>query len=367
MPNKLTLLLLILLIALPIALVYFIILHPTNISLPQNFISSLSFVAPPKPSQFVVLSFDGSKDLKMWQATQQFAEEMATASTTVKFTYFVSGVYFLEKDHRLIYQAPREPRGSSLIGFASSSEDVVKRVAAINQAIVSGHEIASHANGHFDGSHWTYNDWVQEIGTFDWLLANINTNNSGVRSDTRVNLPPRAIVGFRAPSLGNNTAMEKALSALRYRYNAGATTNKIIWPWKNEYGIWQFPLYSMRISPESPAFSLLMDYNLFLKQTGARDIIKKNTPAWESTYLETNNAYMKYFNGSYNSNRSPIYISNHFSLWNDGLYWEAMKSFARQVCGRSDIKCVTYKELTDYLDSLPPRVLAAYQAGNFQK
>src|ERR1700759_2357249 len=43
-----------------------------------------------RPPQFVVLAFDGSKSLGMWQETRKFAKDMTAAGKPVKFTYFIN-------------------------------------------------------------------------------------------------------------------------------------------------------------------------------------------------------------------------------------------------------------------------------------
>jgi hypothetical protein len=63
--------------------------------------------------------------------------------------------------------------------------------------------------------------------------------------------------------------------------------------------------------------------------------------------LET---YLQYFEANYNGARAPLHIGHHFSKWNGGAYWDAMKSFARKVCHLPDVQCVTNAALADYLD-----------------
>ena len=43
-----------------------------------------------RPPQYVLLAFDGSKSLPFWEESRDFARE-----NDIKFTYFISGVYFL--------------------------------------------------------------------------------------------------------------------------------------------------------------------------------------------------------------------------------------------------------------------------------
>jgi hypothetical protein len=50
-----------------------------------------------------------------------------------------------------------------------------------------------------------------------------------------------------------------------------------------------------------------------------------------------------------------------------GAYNEALKDFARTVCGLPEVRCVTYRVLADYLDRLDAATLQAYQRGDFPR
>jgi hypothetical protein len=99
-----------------------------------------------------------------------------------------------------------------------------------------------------------------------------------------------------------------------------------------------------------------MDYNIWSHQSNAKDLAAKGTTLWNSYLKETKDAYMSYFLSNYNGNRAPVSIANHFSKWNDGVYWEAMKDFAKEVCGLPQVRCATFKELVEYLNTtgVPP-------------
>lgn len=109
--------------------------------------------------------------------------------------------------------------------------------------------------------------------------------------------------------------------------------------------------------------TLSMDYNFYFADSKAQPD-PANKARYKKQMLET---YLQYFDGNYNGNRAPIHIGHHFSLWNGGAYWEAMQEFALAVCGRPEVKCVTYTELADFMDTRTPAQLKAYQAGNFPK
>ena len=75
--------------------------------------------------------------------------------------------------------------------------------------------------------------------------------------------------------------------------------------------------------------------------------------------------YLDYFKSNYAGNRAPLHIGHHFVDFQDGAYREALKSFARIVCGMPEVRCVTYGALADFLDGLKPDELSAYRTGAF--
>ena len=113
-------------------------------------------------------------------------------------------------------------------------------------------------------------------------------------------------------------------------------------PKRDRYGIWDFPLASLRAAHgRVPS----MDYNFYFKDSKGKPN-PSNGALYEQRMLD---AYRKYFRNNYNGSRAPIHIGHHFSKWNGGAYWRAMKRFAIEVCGKPDVKCVTYRELRQAL------------------
>jgi hypothetical protein len=287
----------------------------------------------------------------MWQATRQFAREQAAKGKPLYFTYFVSAVYFLNQAMAAHYQPPTHPAGTSLIGFALSNDDIIARVHEVNAAFREGHEIASHAGGHFDGATWTKEEWLQEFDQFNDLFFNIEPNNPGLVLPEPLAVKPENVVGFRAPQLGANNHLDEALAQDNFRYDASRVSGSNAgWPQKNAYGFWELPLSTITLPSQRSTIS--MDYSIFVLQTGGRNILTRGTPAWEAAHAEVLNGYLNYFNTHYRGKRAPIFIGHHFSTWNDGLYWQVMKDFAEAVCGQPDVYCVTHQALANYLDRL---------------
>ena len=66
-----------------------------------------------RPPQFLVVSFDGSGGTELWPYWRGIARR-----AHAHFTFFVSGVYLLAEEWRLLYRPPRHSRGASDIWFA---------------------------------------------------------------------------------------------------------------------------------------------------------------------------------------------------------------------------------------------------------
>lgn len=217
-----------------------------------------------RPPQYVAISFDGSYNNTMWNRILNFSDSVKD-STPAKFTFFISGVYFLKRmskpqknypnpqnsfndgcssyssckyrggywnTHRY-YVLPkmiqgstkRNVRGYSAIGFGDYNDDIVQRIANVNKAYKRGHEIGSHANAHVNGDtfKWSKSDWDKEFDQFTDILYNYGSINNisqttlGVnqtdsekrrllslyRSNDTMKVPERELKGFRAPQLGS--------------------------------------------------------------------------------------------------------------------------------------------------------------------
>lgn len=304
-----------------------------------------------RPPQFVILAFDGSYNNAFWQESLDFAK-----ANRLKFTYFISGVYFVPNAGKSGYIAPHGlGAGKSAIGFGGELGEINTRFGFLKRAHDEGNEIASHANGHFDGSSWTQADWDSEFDQFDKIFF----TGIGMRAPA---LPfgPRDVVGFRAPQLGHSPGLFKTLPNKSYTYDTSKSTSANYWPERNN-GVWNFPLAQLKIVGSGKA-TLSMDYNFYVADSRG-----ENNAAMKETYKKQMiDTYMKYFEANYFGNRAPIHIGHHFSKWNGGAYWEAMQAFSRRVCAQAEVKCVTYKELQKYMEeNIGSR--ADLQAGNFPK
>lgn len=316
-----------------------------------------------RPAQYVLMAFDGSYEPKMWKATMNFSDTMKASGKTVKFTYFVSGVYYLAEANRFLYHEPSRGKGRSAIGWGDDAADIKERVRLTDLAFMKGHEIASHANSHYSGDQWSEAQWTSEISQFYKILFSALSLN-GIAADpalpTGLHFTKKEVIGFRAPLLGVSAGLWPTLKKMGFRYDTSKTSPSNYWPKKNSYGTWNFPLAELRIAGTAKRV-LSMDYNFYYQQSGGQP-----NPSLAKTYEDQMfKTYMNYFNSNYNGNRAPVHIGHHFSLWNGGAYWKAMQRFASAVCGQPEVKCVTYTELMKALEKTGPNQVLAYQWQNF--
>jgi hypothetical protein len=297
-------------------------------------------------TQFVMISFDGSRSLPTWNKTLSFAEEMRALGSQLDFTYFISGVYFLPKENKKTYSLSWRKPGSSGISFGDTKEVTDERIRLVNKAYSSGHEIGSHLNGHFDGSSWTEDQWDEEFDFFSKIMTNDFTPliNRGLD----IEVPIEDILGIRSPLLSKNKALYKTLAKKNFSYDTSKVAYAGTQPWKDQNDIWQFPLVSLRLNGK---YTLSMDYNHYEAQTGAKNLLKAGTPEWNKAKDDIVNLYIEYFETEYNGVKAPVNIGHHFSMWNDGVYWEALKEFMRQVCHKEDVACANYSDLVEFLEN----------------
>lgn len=291
---------------------------------------------PPQRPQYVIISFDGAHDLAQWQRSRNLA-----ARTGARFTYFLSCVFLLSRDTRGEYKAPGKSTGRSNVGFAQSKDEVRQRLAQIWLARAEGHDIASHACGHFDGKDWSKADWLSEFASFKRILRDAYKIN-GIAGEPEgwKQFAETGISGFRVPYLADGKALYGALADMKFSYDASGVSRGPAEP-RMVDGIMRFALPQIPEGPKGRPI-IAMDYNLFVRHSGG--IERKD----EGAVFE-NRAYDAFhaaFEREYEGRRIPLELGFHFTLMNGGAYWRALERFAGEVCVKADVKCVSY---ADYL------------------
>lgn len=331
-----------------------------------TFAATFAFAQVERPPQYVLLAFDGSSSISMWKMTREFAKRATSQGAPLNFTYFISGVYYVGKANKGKYTEPTHGAGASAIGWGEGEDDLLARFDQTNLAAQEKNEIASHANAHFDGSKWSFQNWRDEFRQFHEIIFNFfafnNLKSLSKLFPTGWVFGEKSMVGFRAPQLGVSPGLWDTLRDFGYRYDTSKTSRSTYWPQRDPKGFWNFPLAQLAIAGTGKR-TLSMDYNFYFADSKALPD-PANKERYKRQMLES---YLQYFESNYNGNRAPIHIGHHFSLWNGGAYWEAMQEFALKVCSKPEVKCVTYREFADFMDSRTPEQLRAYEGGNFQK
>lgn len=362
---------------------------------PQKPARSQTLAQTDRPPQFVMFAFDGSYTLDVWQYSRNFTQNQKANGIDTRFTFFINPVYLLTRQTSGYYNAPGGRRGSA-IGWGDSVSDVSQRIDQMNEAHREGHEIASHAIGHWDGSNWSQSDWDSEFRQFDHIMENLFSIN-GIRTTNRgynsLLFKKDDIVGFRAPQLGVSKGLWPTLSKFKFKYDTSKTSNENYWPQKESSGLWNFPLARIQ-EPNGARTWLSMDYNFCVRDSSR--ILSEEKGAMSLTAVDPKSGktlknndrsclrvispqqkrkvkdnmlalYRSYFNKNYYGNRAPVHIGHHFSPWMSGAYLEAFYEFANEVCHKPEVRCGVYKDLLSYMESHSGSQIQSYQAGNFTK
>jgi hypothetical protein len=295
-----------------------------------------------KRKQLVIVSFDGAHDNLLWEKSRAMAKR-----TGAHFTYFLSCTFLFPRSERASYQAPHEKRGRSNVGFAPDREDAILRLGEIWLARLEGHDIGSHACGHFDGGKWSAADWKAEFAFFHEALKN-GWQNAGVGEREPADwqrFVAEDIKGFRAPYLSAGTGLVTALEENGFTYDASLVSKGPVMPVASG----EIVRFALPLVPEGRAQRpvIAMDYNLYVRHSKGKERPEKSAAFEESTLK----AYRDAFAGQYDGERVPLQLGFHFVEMNAGAYWRALDRFLTETCGKKDVACVSYTQAMDILSN----------------
>ncbi|MEU6812204.1 hypothetical protein ABZ920_25145 [Streptomyces sp. NPDC046831] len=306
-----------------------------------------------KPPQFVVFSWDGALegDDHLFSHYRELAKRY-----DAHMTFFLTGIYLLPKSKKDLYHPPQHPVGSAAISYPTD-EHIRTTLEQLREAYEDGNEIGTHFNGHFcgekGGGDWSVEEWKSEIDQFFSFVEKWKTNTgytdiAPLPFDFR-----KQVTGGRAPCLEGQANLLKAAKSYGWRYDASSAGDFQIWPVKKN-GIWDFPLQMLPY--ENGKFQgLSMDFNFLYNQSeGETEGDPAKYPQWEQ---QTVDSYLAGFNRVYYGSRAPLFIGNHFEDWNGGIYMKAVDQVVEKVCTKKEVKCVSFKELADWLDVQKPETL----------
>ncbi|MFD7155891.1 hypothetical protein ACFV9C_14890 [Kribbella sp. NPDC059898] len=293
-----------------------------------------------KPPLFVVVSFDGAGDLGLWAHWRAVAKQV-----NARMTFFLSGPYLYPEDHRTDYKPPYKKPGASDIGWGDTA-NILGRTTVLRDAIAEGHEIGTHANGHFCGTNgigrWTTAQWTAELNAFDRMVRTGPTLAAGKAVEPPFD--PSTVKGMRTPCLEGNRAAYRAAMVRRGMLYDASTPGYLAWP-KKENGVWNFPLESVPLAG-TKKITLTMDYNLWYSQTKAKRAPIAQAPAMKAQVLAT---YRQTLAKSRAGDNPPLFLGNHFNHWNNSVYSDALTQFVLETCKQPDVRCVSNMELASWL------------------
>ncbi|MGW7318732.1 hypothetical protein [Streptomyces sp. NPDC054854] len=307
------------------------------------------------PPQFVVFSWDGAGEV----GNGLFPRFLKLARDhDATMTFFLSGIYLLPESKKHLYKPPRNPVGASDIGYLKD-ENIRATLGHVREAWLDGHEIGTHFNGHFcagPGSvaRWTSDDWRTEIDQAVSFVTGWRTNTGFAELEPLPFDYRKELVGGRTPCLLGRDTLLPVARELGWRYDASSPGGLQTWPVKKE-GVWDLPLQSLPFPGHS--FDVLsMDYNILANQSkNSTKGAPANYPGWRSQATAT---YLGGFRRAYETNRAPLFIGNHFEEWNGGIYMDAVEEALKGIADKKDVRLISFRQFTDWLDVQDPAVLA---------
>ncbi|MFD8687683.1 hypothetical protein [Streptomyces sp. NPDC059651] len=307
-----------------------------------------------KPPQFVVFSWDGAGEDSQ-RLFSHFRE--VGKKYHANMTYFLSGVYLLPEAKRKLYDPPKRNAGSSDIGF-NDTEGIRDTLAQVRGAWLDGNEIGTHFNGHFCGKDggvgtWSVDEWKSEINQAKSFVKGWKSNDPDLKDDKSLPFDyDKELIGGRTPCLEGQKNMVAAARSMGFRYDSSGVNDQV-WP-KKEDGIWDLSMQLVPV-PGREFETLSMDYNFMFNQSGTTQGDPDQHEYWGD---QMRDGLIQAFDRAYDGNRAPLIIGNHFESWNGGTYMRAIEETIETVCTKEGVRCVSFKQLADWLDAQDPATLA---------
>ena len=330
-----------------------------GVAQPSGFVPTKLQPGQPAP-QFIVVSFDGVGWHEKWQHWFDVSSQVP-----FHFTGFLSGTYMLSDQTKMAYTGPGHSPGASSISWNAAS-DLPQEILDLNEAYNSGHEIGTHYNGHFcagaepSGNQWTTADWNNELDQFFGLIANVQANNPGTQLEPLA-FDGSVVKGGRTPCLeGTAEALFPAMIEHNMTYDSSFTEEGISWPKKSpQFGIWRLGMPTFPINGTDKK-QIMMDYNFYFTQRNASSSgVTPEQSAADAAQVKA--TYDDMYNATFNGNRAPLILGNHFNEWNNNAYETALTQFVLERCGQPETYCVPFRDLIAWMDVQDPAVLAELQ------
>ncbi|MEU1468653.1 hypothetical protein ABZ434_10565 [Streptomyces sp. NPDC005761] len=307
-----------------------------------------------KPPQFVVFSWDGAGEDSQ-RLFSHFRE--VGKKYHANMTYFLSGVYLLPEAKRELYDPPKHNAGSSDIGF-NDTTGIRDTLDQVRGAWLDGNEIGTHFNGHFCGKDggvgtWSVDEWKSEIRQAKSFVKGWKSNDPDLKGEKSLPFDyDKELIGGRTPCLEGQKNMVAAARSMGFRYDSSGVNDQV-WPKKKD-GIWDLSMQLVPV-PGREFETLSMDYNFMFNQSGTTQGDPDQHEYWGN---QMRDGLIQAFDRAYDGNRAPLIIGNHFESWNGGTYMRAIEETIETVCTKEGVRCVSFRQLADWLDAQDPATLA---------
>lgn len=306
-------------------------------------------------------------------------------SADARFTFFLSGPYLLTHQNIGLYNAPqlgpaKQSMPMEVSGVLSlpgqSQQDAVRyEMEQLRAAHAEGNEIGTHFNGHICGKQrggdatFTAADWEQEITEFNKMLDRANQNND-LQPPVDPGFSSADIRGSRTPCLdGDFRALYPVLARHGYTYDTSPTP-ETTWPHQGSpdtgpSNLWVFPLAFINVHGTHSS-ALSMDYNFCVRNGNCNGIGGASGDLLDQLHSQQNlDSYRAYFESHYTGDRAPVFLGEHFEMWQHGAYTDALAAFLTETCTKPEVKCVTFAELATWLSATPAAQRAEWERTQF--
>jgi len=367
-----------------------------TVAAPPMVVDAAARVGPPplgpvtagqRPPQVVVLAFDDSQNAVSGSGGQYAMFDYwrhVARDYDARMTFFVLGTNLLTSQTLHTYEAPQLGPANPGMGLAvphalplpgeTQTDAIRHELINMKRAHAEGNEIGTHFMGHIcagsKGSVGSFSaaNWEQELEQFYKAVDDANETN---HLDPAVDLGFKGedVVGSRTPCLeGNFHNLYPVAAKHGFTYDTSPTP-QIRWPHRGASNtgptdMWVFPLATLPLYG-SGHDELDMDWNICaFHDSGCipHSAPKASSDKWGQQALDT---YRAYFEKAYTGDRAPLYIGDHFEMWHNGTYTKALASFAKETCSKPEVRCVSYREVADWLNRTPAAQLESWRNGDF--
>ena len=98
----------------------------------------------------------------------------------------------------------------------------------------------------------------------------------------------------------------------------------------------------------------------YSQRNASSDGVTPDQSAGDSAQVQA--TYNDMYNATFNGNRAPLILGNHFNPWNNNAYETALTNFILEKCGQPETSCVPFRDLIAWMEVQDPAVLAQLQA-----